>query len=69
MISSSYGKDFFILDSLGDSSLVLVSSKAKVNKKYKRAKVKLPTPSSYSKLEIAAKCIYLIDTIISKLKK
>ena len=58
-----------MLDSLGDLSLVLVFSKAKVNKKYKRAKVKLPTPSSYFKPEIAMKRIYLIDTIISKLKK
>ena len=66
---SSYRGDFFILDSLGNSSLALISSKAKVNKKYKRAKVKLPTPSFYSKPEIAIKRIYLIDTIIPKLKK
>ena len=58
-----------MLDSLGDLSLVLVPSKAKINKKYKRAKVKLSTPSSYSEPETAIKRIYLIDTIIPKLKK
>ena len=64
-----YRGDFFILDSLGDLSLVLASSKAKVNKKHKCTKVKLPTPYSYSKPETAIKRIYLIDTIIPKLKK
>ena len=69
MIPSSYRGDFFILDSLGNLSLVLASNKAKVNKKYKRAKVELSTPSSYSKPETATKRTYLIDTIIPKLKK
>ena len=69
MIPSSYRGGFFILDSLGNLLLVLISSKVKVNKKYKRAKVKLPTPNSYFKPETAMKRIYLIDTIISKLKK
>ena len=69
MIPSSYEGDFFILDSLDDLSLILVSSKAKVNKKYKRVKVESPTPSSYFKPEIATKRTRLIDTIISKSKK
>ena len=67
--SFSYRGGFFILGSLGDSSSVLAPSKAKVDKKYKRAKVKLPTPSSHSKPETAAKRTRLIDTIILKLKK
>ena len=68
-ISSSYGGGFFILGSLGNSPLILVPSKAKVDKKYKRAKVKLSTPSFYSKPEIATKHTRLTDTVISKLKK
>ena len=58
-----------MLSSLSDSPLASAPSKAKVNKKYKRVKVESPTPSSYSKPKIATKRIYLIDTIISKLKK
>ena len=69
MTPSSYRGGFFILGSLGDSPLVLASSKAKVDKKYKRTKVKLSTPSSHSKPEIATKRMCLIDTIILKLKK
>ena len=66
---SSYGEDFFMLDSLGDSLSVLAPSKAKVDKKYKRAKVESSTPSSYSEPETATKHTYLIDTIIPKLKE
>ena len=58
-----------MLGSLGDLFSILVPSKAKIDKKYKRAKVKLPTPSSYSKPETAIKRTCLIDTIIPKLKK
>ena len=58
-----------MLGNLDDLPLVLAPSKAKVNKKHKRAKVKLPTPSSYSEPETAIKRIYLIDTIIPKPKK
>ena len=58
-----------MLGSLGYSPLALAPSKAKVDKKYKRAKVESSTPSSHSKPETATKRTYLIDTIISKLKK
>ena len=68
-IPSSYGEGFFILGNLGDLPLILASSKAKVNKKYKGVKVKLSTPSSYSKPETAMKRTRLIDIIILKLKK
>ena len=69
MTPSSYKGGFFILGSLDNSPLIVASIIAKVNNKYKRIIVKLPTYSLASKPKIAIKYIYLLDTIIFKLKK
>ena len=62
-------RGFYILSSLDNSPLILILSKAKVNNKYKRVKVKLSTPSFNSKPKIIIKRTRLINIIIFKLKK